>query len=196
MIMNHGRIAGATRKMGVLLLAPNGNGRTWDFWDEDSKDVGFALDVLNDAAKNWPIDRSRIFVSGYSYGSAMAWRFACSAGKVVNTVLAISGTLRNDDEQCQSPVNIRQVYGTKDTVMGYPYGKNGELEGAVALWRNLNRCREKADSQVNGKLKKGISFTRYLWAKCASGKSVILDVHNRGHFIPRFWIAKQLEELL
>ena len=46
LIMKHGRIAGATRKLGVLLLAPNGLGRTWDFWDADTDDVDFALQVI------------------------------------------------------------------------------------------------------------------------------------------------------
>ena len=63
LIMKHGRIAGATRKLGVLLLAPNGLGRTWDFWSPETDDVDFALQVIEEAAKRWPIDRSKIFVS-------------------------------------------------------------------------------------------------------------------------------------
>lgn len=73
--VQHGRISGATRRRGVLLLAPNGYGRSWDFWASDTGDVAFAAAVIEDAAKRYPIDRSRIYVSGYSYGSAMAWRY-------------------------------------------------------------------------------------------------------------------------
>ena len=180
----------------MLLLAPNGNGRSWDFWNEDTDDIAFASAVLKDAAKNWPIDQSKIFVSGYSYGSAMAWRFACATGKNINSILAISGTLRDENEHCEAPVNVRHVHGTKDTVMGYPYGKDGDVEGAVALWRNRNRCNSKSDSQKTETLKTGFPYKRHIWSNCASGKSIILDVHKRGHFIPRQWIAKQLEQLL
>ena len=68
LIVRHGRISGATRRRGVLLLAPNGRNRTWDFRDPDSADVDFATAVIEDAARRYPIDRSRIYVSGYSYG--------------------------------------------------------------------------------------------------------------------------------
>ena len=66
LIVKHDRIVSATRKRGVLLLAPNGRGRTWDFWRAGSADVGFAADVIEDAAKRFPIDRAQIFISGYS----------------------------------------------------------------------------------------------------------------------------------
>ncbi|VAV90955.1 POSSIBLE ESTERASE LIPOPROTEIN LPQC, partial [hydrothermal vent metagenome] len=93
LIVKHGRISGATRRRGVLLLAPNGRGKTWDFWDSETDDVAFAAAVIEDAAKRYPIDRSRIYVSGYSYGSAMAWRYVCENGNGVAALLAISGTL-------------------------------------------------------------------------------------------------------
>lgn len=196
LIMKHSRIAGATSKMGVLLLAPNGNGRSWSFWNEDTDDVPFASAVLDDAAKRWPIDTSKIFVSGYSYGSAMAWRFACGQGAVVNTLLAISGTLPDQSEDCTAPVNIRHVHGTKDGVMGYPFGPEGDVEHAVALWRARNGCDDGPDSKTPWQAVKILPFLRHSWTKCRSGKTVMLDVHKRGHFIPRFWIARQLEDLL
>ncbi len=194
--VRHDRIAGATSKMGVLLLGPNGRGRSWDFWDASSSDVAFAEQVIEDAAKRWPIDRSRVFVSGYSFGSAMAWRFACADGSGIHTVLAISGSLRGEDEDCANPVNLRHVHGTKDTVMSYPFGPDGTLEAAVALWIARNGCRKKPDGKSSWQAVKNLPFLRHIWTDCASKKTVVLDVHQRGHFIPRLWIAKQLEELL
>ncbi len=196
MVMNHKRIAGATRKMGVLLLAPNGNGRSWSFWKSGSRDVPFTDAVIEDAAKRWPIDRSRIFVSGFSYGGAMAWRYACENGKNINTVLAMAGTLRDENEHCKHPVNLRHTHGTRDTVMDYPYGNNGELEGAVTLWRNRNKCSTAPNSKIMWKPKRGKKFSRLIWSNCKSGKSVVLDVHQGGHLIPNGWIEKQLQELL
>ena len=196
LIMKHRRIAGATRKLGVLLLAPNGQGRTWDIWTQDSDDVPFARKVLEDAAKHWPIDRSRIYVSGYSYGSVMAWRFACAEGPNIHTLLAISGSFENEAVDCAGPVNARHVHGTSDNVMDYPFGPDGDVEGAVALWRQTNGCEGEADRLARWQAVKILPFQRHVWNTCASGKSVILDVHERGHFIPRFWIEHQLRELL
>lgn len=196
LIMKHGRIAGATRKRGVLLLAPNGAGRSWNFWNADTDDVGFATSVLNDAAKKWPIDRSKIFVSGYSYGSAMAWRFACAEGNQISALLAVSGTLPSQDESCNHPVRVRHVHGTSDTVMDFPFGPNDELTEPVRLWRGVNGCDDKSVSTRPWQALKRLPFMRYTWKSCSSGKEVILDVHKRGHFIPRQWIATQLDQLL
>ena len=43
LIIRHQRISGATRRRGVLLVAPNGERRTWDFWDKETEDVDFAF---------------------------------------------------------------------------------------------------------------------------------------------------------
>ena len=104
LIVNHSRIAGATRPRGVLLVAPNGKGRTWNFWRSETDDVGFANRVLADVAKRFPLD-NRLFVSGYSYGSAMAWRYACASGKKITALFAVSGTLRGQ-EDCAAPVVV------------------------------------------------------------------------------------------
>ncbi|MEM7300546.1 MAG: polyhydroxybutyrate depolymerase [Pseudomonadota bacterium] len=197
LIVKHGRIAGATRKSGVLLLAPNGLGKSWDFWTADTDDVSFALSVLEDAAKRWPIDKSRIYVSGYSYGSAMAWRFACAEGDRIAALLAVAGTLYDQNEDCKTgPVHVRHVHGTNDTVMDFPFGRGGDVKHPVALWRTKNGCMEQPDSVTTWNATKRLSFDRYEWRNCASGKSVTLDVHPRGHFIPRGWIQKQLDQLL
>ncbi len=196
LIMKHGRIAGATRKLGVLLLAPNGRGRSWQFWSKDTKDIPFADSVLEDAANRWPIDRDKIFVSGYSYGSAMAWRFACAKGDKINTLLAISGTLPSQDADCAAPVNIRHVHGTSDTVMDMPIGNNNDVTYAVKLWRERNLCNDNSLKKSSWNTVEILSFNRHVWNNCKTGKSVILDVHKRGHFIPRFWIERQLQQLL
>lgn len=196
LIMKHGRIAGATRERGVLLVAPNGNGRSWNFWNADTDDVPFAQSVLDDVAKRWPVDPERIYVSGYSYGSAMAWRFACANGGNISALLAVSGTLPSQEEECAAPVHIRHVHGTRDTVMSYPFGPADERTWPVRLWRHKNGCTTEPTSKSIWQAVKILSFERHVWAGCTSGKDVILDVHERGHFIPRFWIAKQLDELL
>ncbi len=194
LIVKHGRISGATRKRGVLLLAPNGLNKSWDFWHPGSHDTDFARAVLEDAAKRYPIDRSRIYVSGYSWGSNMAWRFACENGADVRALLAVSGTL-DQDENCEThPAEVRHVHGLSDTVLDYPLGPGGDETYAVALWRRTLGCGDVTGTDSYSTTERD-NFARTIWADCAEGK-VVLDVHPRGHFIPRGWFAKQLDELL
>ena len=194
LIVKHGRISGATRKRGVLLLAPNGLGKTWDFWDAGSRDTEFAAAVIEDAAKRYPIDRSNIFVSGYSYGSAMAWRYACENGSEVRALLAVSGTLNQNEDCDTAPIEVRHVHGLRDTVLDYPFGPDGDELYPTALWRRMLGCGDPTGTEQYSTTTKD-NFARTIWADCTAGQ-VIFDQHPRGHFIPRGWFAKQLDELL
>ena len=195
LIVKHQRISGATRRRGVLLLAPNGRNGTWDFWDSDTDDVAFAAAVVEDAAKRYPIDRGKIFVSGYSYGSAMAWRFVCENGDGIAALIAVSGTIRQSEDCPQGPGEVRHVHGLADTVMDFPTGPGGDVTWPVALWRQKYGC---GDGQATGpwQARSFLTFQRTQWADCEGGHTVTLDIHPGGHFIPHGWIARQLDELL
>ncbi|UWR22800.1 PHB depolymerase family esterase [Sulfitobacter sp. S190] len=194
LIVNHGRIAGHTRNRGVLLLAPNGLGRSWDFWRAGSRDTDFALAVIEDAAKRYPIDRSRIYVSGYSYGSAMAWRFACEGGDGVAALLAISGTIPQDETCASHPRDIRHVHGLADPVLEYPFGPGGDPRGAVRLWRDTLGCGA-GETAPDYAIRPFLTLSRTVWDSCAAGGRVTLDTHPGGHFIPHGWIGWQLDQL-
>ncbi len=194
LIVRHDRIATHTRSRGVLLLAPNGLGRTWDFWRAGSADVDFAAAVIEDAAKRYPIDRSRIYISGYSFGSAMAWRYACDNGTDVAALLAISGSLPQDTDCATMPREVRHVHGLDDTVMDFPMGAGGDETYPVALWRNAFECGA-GTPEGSYKIRPFLAFQRTQWGDCADDHTVTLDVHTGGHFIPHGWIGWQLDEL-
>ncbi|MGB5865611.1 MAG: PHB depolymerase family esterase [Sulfitobacter sp.] len=192
LIVNHNRIATHTRNRGVLLLAPNGQGRTWNFWREGSADVAFAAAVIEDAATRYDIDRSRIYVSGYSFGAAMAWRYACDNGTDVAALLAMSGSLPQDTDCATAPAEVRHVHGLADTVMRFPMGAGGDQTYPVALWRDVYGCGA-AQPEGDWKAVDWLTLDRTVW-ECDGGK-VTLDVHNSGHFIPHGWIGWQLDQL-
>jgi len=191
--VNHARISGHTRRRGVLLIAPNGRNKTWDFWQGRSADVDFAAAVIENAATRYPIDRERIYISGYSFGSAMAWRYACENGNDVAALLAISGTLRQTEDCPQAPAQVRHVHGLNDTVMDFPFGPNGDTTYPVRLWRDLYGC---AAGQPEGSWQAvdWLTLERTTW-ECDGGR-VTLDIHPGGHFIPHGWIGWQLDQLM
>ncbi|MEM7545485.1 MAG: polyhydroxybutyrate depolymerase [Pseudomonadota bacterium] len=183
-VLKNQRVARAAADAGALLIAPQGLGRSWSFWQAGSRDSDFALAVLDDAAKRWNIDRDRLYISGFSYGGAMAWRLACDKG-AIGTFLPIAGTLRRD-EDCREPVRISHVHGLKDTVVDFPFGEDGAPEGAVSLWLAENQCRAEPDEQEAV----GI-FQCRRWTSCG-GPPVELCTHEQGHMIPKNWLAYAL----
>ncbi len=193
-VVNHQRIAASTKRRGVLLVAPNGLRKTWDFWSADTGDVDFANRVLADVSARYPIDPEHIYVSGYSYGSAMAWRYACQSGNGTAALLAIAGTLRQTETCPQGPAQVRHVHGLEDTVMDFPFGPDGDTTFPVALWRQKYGC-ETPTPRGEWSVVPFLTLSRVEWTDCARG-SVTLDIHPGGHFIPHGWIGRQLDELL
>lgn len=194
LIVQHQRISGATRRRGVLLVAPNGLGRSWDFWAPTTRDIPFTRSVLEDVKARYPVLEDQIYVSGYSWGSNMAWRFVCNDGADVAALLAISGTLPQSETCPTAPREVRQVYGLNDQVLDFPLGPGGDTTYPVKLWRDKLGCSD-ATQLGNWKQVSFLTLTRTTWEDCAKG-FVSLDIHPGGHFIPHGWIARQLDELL
>ena len=194
LVVRHQRIAGHTRLRGVLLVAPNGLGKSWSFWDRATPDVAFGDAVLADLAKRYPVDAGRIYVSGYSFGGAMAWRYVCETRTPIAALMAIAGTLRQDDACPNGPKEIRHVHGTNDTVMDFPFGPGGDTTHPVALWRGKYGC-DQATPQGPWSVEPFLTLTRTAWQDCDRGQ-VVLDTHPGGHFIPHGWVGRQLDQLL
>ncbi|MEM9788263.1 MAG: polyhydroxybutyrate depolymerase [Pseudomonadota bacterium] len=193
LIVRHDRIATKIVADDVLLLAPNGLDKTWSFRVAGSPDTAFARAVLEDAAKRYPIDRDKIFVSGYSWGARMAWRFVCEDGDGIAALLAVAGTLPQDIHCPTQPAAVRQVFGLDDQVLPFPTGPDGDQTYPVALWREKFGC---ADGQDDGPwaARSFLTFQRTSWG--CTGGDVVLDVHPGGHFIPHDWIPIQVAEIL
>lgn len=196
--VKHHRISGATRRRGVLLIAPNGQRKTWNMWSPETEDVQFAADVLEDVAKRYPIDTQNVFLSGYSYGSIMAWRVACDRGEAMNirALLGVAGTLTRTDSCAQTPKEVRHVHGLSDNVLAFPFGPGRDTTYPVHLWRDEMGCGvETHDQPSQWSAIDALTFSRTEW-DCADGTHVALDTHPGGHFIPHGWIGRQLDELL
>ena len=80
--------------------------------------------------------------------------------------------------------------------IGLPVRAGGDETYPVKLWREKNGCPDEPDRIEDWAVPGKYDFKRYVWESCASQKSVMLDIHKRGHFIPIGWIRKQLNELL
>ncbi len=193
------RVFGATNETGVLLLAPDGLRKSWSFQSWDDSDIRFTEAVLADAERRWPIDRSKVFLSGYSFGSLMALAVACDSGDKYAAVLGIGGLINYaSPSRCDTgPVSIRNVHGLKDNVIDLPTRDDPDPALGMLPWVEISECdparRTANDVETVAPIHK---YTEHRWTNCANGKEVQIDIHGRGHFIPKGWIKRQLEDLL
>ena len=130
----------------------------------NADDVGFLREVVAQvAAAHNPVDTTRIYITGHSYGCMMAQRFLAQASDLVAAVACFAGalTLANDlgvtplaklsSEYTPRPLMV--IHGNADTVVPYepaatifsayspdsPYSALG-AEGNLALWGGYNGC--------------------------------------------------------
>ncbi len=193
LIVRHDRISTLNVAEDVLVLAPNGLGKTWDFRRAGSRDSSFARAMIEDAATRYPINPDQIFVSGYSYGAYMAWRFVCDDGDDIAALLAVAGSFPPNADCDEAPRAVHQVYGLDDNVLDFPFGRDGDTTTPIALWRDRFGCGAPTE-RYDWNARDFLTFDRRQWT-CPGG-TVTLDLHPGGHFIPHDWIPLQIDEIL
>lgn len=194
-----GRIKSEFADAGYVVIAPNGQqipGRNTRFWpgrDGSARDdVGFVLDVVEDAKTKANIDPERIYVAGFSAGGSMAWLVACKQANAFAAYVSIAGALRepNDTTDCPSnPVRFLQIHGFADNQVPFE-GRairdwhQGSIWDSLALARTANQCRTHPDT-----INIGEQFRCRDWnASCRNG-AIKFCTHNGGHGLPRGWTA-------
>ena len=81
-------------------------------------DVGFLVHLVDLVAQIRPIDRSRVYVAGFSNGGMMALRAVCERPDVFTAAASVGGTLQ---VPCSTrrPVNALLINGRLDTTVPY-----------------------------------------------------------------------------
>ena len=129
--------------------------------------------------------------NGYAMGTAVKRSSAETEFHRRGTAFRIPGM----DVNGMDVLEVRNVHGLTDTVLAFPMGPDGDVTHPMALWARVFGCGPAAaDREVVGP--KGSRLERYVWQDCAKGRRIRLDVHGSGHFIPKGWFARQLDELL
>lgn len=198
-ILGDGGLATDFAANGYVLVAPNGvavqegGPQSYPARDDSPRDdVAFTLAVLDDLEARVPIDRDRIYASGFSAGGSMAWLMACEAGAQLAGMVSVAGALRvpnGTDCAGLEGLPILQVHGFAD--MQVPFeGRAIRDWHQGSLWDSLghalerNGCRTHPDTVEIGE-----AFRLRDWAASCAGAPVRLAVHDGGHGLPRGWTA-------
>lgn len=116
---------------------------------KDYDDVGFINGMIDELVLNFNIDKTRIYVFGFSMGGFMINRLAIECGHRFRAMCSIDGTIGNMlwKKTPKYPVNILHIHGTLDKSVEYnptpskhhkPHGIGAEQ--LVEYWRTYNQC--------------------------------------------------------
>jgi len=168
------------------------------FWGDDggvtqnprppADDVGFLIAAIDMAADRWPIDRQRVYATGFSSGSRMAQHLALARADRIAAIGVLAGRAPEDGKPAR-PVPVIQIAGAIDPLAPLlggkrklPWGPETEVPPMAAgpeLWARLNGCAPATERPLTDK----VTLTE--WPSCRDGVAVrYLVVADLGHQWP------------
>ena len=141
-------------------MAPSWQGRAGDLGD---RDLAFFDAMLQWLDEKGCIDKSRVFVLGYSNGAGLAYLLACERRAAVAGIAIAAGRLG-----CQPAASkpVIMSHGVGDSTIGY----ESAIESSRA-WASANRCAAPPKPGVRGCVQ----------GDSCAGAAVSLCTHGGGH---------------
>jgi polyhydroxybutyrate depolymerase len=146
------------------------------------QDTTYISQEITALERSYPVDPSRVYVTGFSAGGYESFRVGCLLSDQVAAVAPVAVSMNRvlyDTCQLRRPVSTLIIVGSADP----HYGGVGGLPSApqaAARWRALDQCPPTGPlaSEVAG----GPTDVQ-LWSACADGSAVGLDVISGGGHI-------------
>jgi len=124
-------------KYGFILAAPNGTGRfgrfglTWNAGtccgsaqEKHIDDVGFLATLIDTLRRVFPIDSTRIAITGFSAGGMLALRVACDRPEIATVYVNVQGTMPDTTCVAHRPVSMLLFAGDEDEDMRTEHEEN------------------------------------------------------------------------
>lgn len=198
---------------GFLVCHPEGTldrlgSRFWNatdaccnFYGSDVDDSAYLRGLIEEIAREYPVDRKRIHVVGHSNGGFMSYRMALDHGDLIAGIASLAGVtfLDPDTAHPKIPVNILQIHGTADEVVPYVGGAlTGDLPvtalfpgawATIQTWADFNGCRGRiSEDQPSMDFDwdvPGLDTTVMRYTNCPPGGEVELWTIHGGKHTPR-----------
>lgn len=129
------RMDRAADRDGYIAIYPNGSsgiGNRFLTWNAGNccgpaaalqiDDVGFSLAVLDDLAARAAVDAGRIYATGLSNGSMMAYRLAAEASGRIAAVAGVAGAMSVARFAPSRPMPVMHIHSTHDHIARYDGG--------------------------------------------------------------------------
>jgi polyhydroxybutyrate depolymerase len=184
--------------LGVMLVAPNGKDTSWNFSGApptNRDDFAFVTAVLDDVEKRFPVDRQRLFATGFSVGGSMTWNIACQMGGRFAAFAPVAGAFWDPlPTACPgAPFSLRHVHGLTDgtvpmkgRVVGHGRFKQGDVLESMHRLRQFDGCPEEPTATQSDN---GMVCRTWSAKACSSGRELVLCLHPGEHEIDPAWVA-------
>ena len=142
-------------------------------------DDGYLMGVLQQVLRTQPVDRNRVFFTGFSSGSGMVQLFASRHPKSIAAIAAVATPLMEPPPSLAVPVAVLYIHGDDDEQFsGFEVNSPDFAttpHGNWVTWGYLDSCH----TQRARKTDWGVQLT---WEGCKQASPVVADfIHGLGH---------------
>ncbi len=193
------------RREGFIVVYPEGTARgraglrTWNAvhccsyaMTEQVDDIGFIAKLIDHLAAQYPIDPSRVYVTGMSNGGLMSHRLGRELSHRIAAIAPVVGAVFGDEPPPASPVAVLIINGVLDKAVPWEGGHSDGRFGARAwdgtpmqpamaqgrYWASANRC------GTTSSVSRHSGYNRHYW-DCPDNTAVELyEMTEMGHAWP------------
>jgi len=141
---------------GFIVAYPNGTGnpRMWNAGNccgaamtDSVNDVGFVSLLIDTLSEVYNIDSARIYATGFSNGSILAYRLAAELSDKISAIACMSGQMMLDTCNPDNPVSIIHFHALDDNSVPYEGGSGSgyewpSVESVIDIWAEINDCND------------------------------------------------------
>lgn len=193
---------------GFIVVYPQGIEKQWNdgrglrsvrTMRENTDDVGFIVEIIEQLSEEYNIDRSRIFTSGISNGGFMSTRLACDRPDIFKGAAIVTASISEAYlPKCKpsTPISMIIFNGTEDELVPYDGGhvrvlgrRRGRVlstDDYVNFWKEKNQCKQFNETIALPDIAEDgttVSLTSY--SDCNGDAKVSLyTIHGGGHTWP------------
>jgi polyhydroxybutyrate depolymerase len=167
-------------KENFIVIMPNGYQNSWNIGEDCGAgllpvhtqgidDVGFVRALLDEVGKHVNIDLGRVYATGFSNGSSLAWRLACDASDIIAAVVPVAAGSCLKSCKPSTPVSVLDVYGAADS-----FNPTVDIASSMAAVQAVSGC---SSSTMPAQLPMSIGANNCLTSTdCSAGECSAIEV--------------------
>jgi len=170
-----------------IVVYPNGTDASWNggkccgsAMTNGVDDVGFVSALIETLSAHYNIDSTRIYATGFSNGSIMAYRLAAELSDKIAAIAAASGQMMLDECNPVRAIPIMHLHALDDATVPYEGGSASgyvfpSVESVIDIWVEINGCETESDTIINND-----DLMVRKWAALSSNADIVLYTRPTG----------------